>query len=220
MRIRRLAALLGLAVAMTLAAGQHAQAAFDVSILSTIVSPAGGTVVGSGGNSAVTISSPITNPVVQSAAPPSGTDFVMANIQATDLGVAATYMDAYTIGYRFDITVTDLASTASHTFVVTGTVSGTVNGTGTSYQSSLGNAYDPGVAPQTVLIGTTLYTFSLPAGITYAAPGGPNGAGLPGNPGAFSGHLVAAVPEPASMVLVGLGGLMTVGLYRRRRSAS
>src|SRR5947209_4511085 len=84
MRIRRLTALLGLAVALTLAAGQHAQAAFDVSILSTIVAPAGGTVVGSGGNSAVTISSPITNPVVQSAAPPSGTDFVMANIQATD----------------------------------------------------------------------------------------------------------------------------------------
>jgi len=209
---------LGVASLALIGVGSNAQAAFDISILSTIITPAGGVVVGSGGNSTITITPPAINPLLTSAAPPTGTDFVVANTQTADLGVATTYTDNYNFNYQFDVTVTDLASSDSGIFSFTGNFQGTITGTGTLYQVNTTN-FTTLITPTSQTLGGILYTVSLPPGF-FAAGGPPAGPGLPGNFGTFTAHIVAAVPEPASMGLVGLGGLVSVAMFRRRKSAS
>jgi len=220
MRIRGFAAITGLVVSLTLAAGQQAQAAFDFTITTTIPVPPGGSVTAPSGNSTVTLMGPLTSPASGNATPP-GTNIVFGQVQLGDNGVSTSYTDSYAFAYEFDVTLTDVTSGLSGVFKITGTLTGTITDNGGSFSSLFANVYDAPLS-QTLSIGGNAYTVTVAntSGF-YTNPSPPQGAGMTSSTnGTFSANVIASVPEPASMTLVGIGGLLGVGLLRRRRSVS
>jgi len=150
------------------------------------------------------------NPPHQSALG-NGTDIVFGDISAVagSLG-SPTANQAVQFDYSAVITITDYPSflavnpTGTGTVTLNGRITGTIGG----FQVDLNNlVFAPN--PKTVTIAGTTYTVDFNS---YTAPG------LKTN-GAFGAHVTAAVPEPASVAMLGLGGLGALGLFRRSRKA-
>jgi hypothetical protein len=222
-RYRHALSLTALAVAMTLAAGQRAQAAFgDFELTTTITTPAGGTVTAPSGNSQLNFLGPVTTPATGNASGP-GTSIIFGQVQEQDLGISTSYTDNYSVDYTFAVTVTDTTSGESAAFNINGTLAGFITATGVNFSSMFTNTYSEPLT-QTVNIGGTDYTLDLTMAGLFTQPSPPNAAGgVSSTNGTFAVVITTGgpvVPEPGSMALLGIGGLMAVALSRRLRRVS
>ena len=212
MRFKNLATMA--AVAFALAVGTNANAAFDPTFsFSAAADPAfftggNGTTITSG--SGVLRSGPVVSGPASGFlnASNGGVDINFANPTVTD---SSSTPEAVSFRYGYDVTITQGGSGSTVTLLVTGTIGGTASAGGSSL-TSFGFA----VAP-------TSKTFA--DGTTFNFSQSPQGAGTAPNVGSGPGALVLrvsstpAVPEPASIALMGLGGLGALGMLRRRRAA-
>jgi len=209
--------------ASTLVAGQQAHAAFADFQYGTTVTPspinptasvpAQGSVINQAGVG--TYPAPtgaVTNAAVNG---PLGSDITVGTITVTDLGLGA-YTDTYgpTV-ITVNLALRDVDSTAVGLFTFAGILSGQVSSNGTTSAAAI---FNPFVAQsQTQLIGSTLYTVRIIPSKAFTAPGSPPSGGT-GLAGTYSFNVVAAVPEPASVGLLALGGVALAFGYRRHKT--
>jgi hypothetical protein len=140
-----------------------------------------------------------------------GTDLVFGSISVSGLTLASG-LEPISIPYTFHVAIsnylqgTDVAPTGpAVTFDVSGTLTGTV---GAGKKVNIANAFSQPLIFQ--FVGGEPYQLSA---FSYVPPG-------IANSGAFGAHVeVVRVPEPGSLVLLGLGVLMlaTPAFLRRRR---
>lgn len=142
---------------------------------------------------------------------PAFNDFAAGTIVETSNNSGA-FSDTVNADYTITVVITDPSGT--HTATLTGTITGTVSSTGTgSFISNLTST-----VPGPVTTDTGLYIVTGIAGKYFTAPGAsPAPAGSSGLPGSFTLD-ISVVPEPTSMVLMGLGGIGALGLFRRRKA--
>jgi len=214
--------LLGLAGLLSLAPASKAEwFEFSTSVtLSGPTTPGGGTISGTTFNTGVDGNKVTLNPRdslfvnfhTNGNAP--GTDIVFSGIDATSAGQSSTPTNVG-FNYTYVVTITDFATKTSTTPLGTGTftITGRLQGRMGNNQVNIDNL-NFAVSPATLPIGGALYTVTVNNNGGYTAPG-------PNFSGALGAHISAtAVPEPASMALVGLGGLGAFGMFRRRRAKS
>ena len=182
----------------------EARAAFGVfNFASTVTSPAGGTVIMPGGNSALSYTGNSGNGV--NGALTGGADIIIGRVDFNP-GATPTAFTPYSTPFEYSVTVTDVDSGLSDVVTASGTFTGTyVGGPNPAINAQL-IGYT--VAPTVVTLGGTPYA------ITTAASAGP---GSSVDPGVLRLN-VQAIPEPGSMALVGLGAAALAGLQWRRRS--
>ena len=127
---------------------------------------------------------------------------------------------SFTFGY--DVTVNDLDTSVSKTILVTGKISGKVSSTDSALKIT-----DFRATPSTLDLGGDHFTITASLSPTTGRPD-PGTAPLVWGPsGSLLLHIadppasgVAAVPEPASFALLGLGGAIALKLLRRRKPAA
>jgi len=145
-----------------------------------------------------------------------GTDIVFAQIDATSSALTTT-VEAVAFNYTFTVTIADYATlnapvgsqlgTATVQFV--GRIQGNI-GNGTVDFSNLNFATIPANG---VVQATDGHFFDVTIG-GFTPPGLENN-------GTLGAHItLRSVPEPASMAMLGLGGLGAFGLFRRRKTAT
>ncbi len=118
--------------------------------------------------------------------------------------------DAFNIGYNWTLTFTHVGTGSTATITgITGTIAGNLSSNG----STLNNTYTAGPATATtpiVLDGRTIFVKLDP----YTPPGTP-----PDSKNDFSVSLLnQPVPEPTTLALMGVGGLMLIAPYLRRKA--
>lgn len=220
MRMRNLLVMTALAVGLSLGTQTDARAAFGDFSYSTFVSatstpppptPTTTTASVTQGGVEVTLTG-LPSPAPANALPP-GTDIVFGNIAVNASALANGTTQAISIAYDFRVTVTDLGTPNSTAFNdITGMLGGSVTRTASgTFQFNITNTYLPTnytIPPSGAFPSGTIYQVFANA---FTPPGG--------NPGTFGAHVTAnAVPEPSSVVLIGLGGLGAVFALRRRRA--
>jgi hypothetical protein len=141
-----------------------------------------------------------------------GTDIVFAQIDASST-TNTTVTEAVAFNYTFTVTIKDYTSLLAPVGAVSGTA--TVQFTGRLV----------GVIGNGAVAFTNLNFATIPSdGLVMASNGHvfkvtPGGYTAPGteNNGSLGAHIsLVSVPEPASMAMLGLGGIGAVGLFRRR----
>jgi hypothetical protein len=224
MMLKRGVALAALAVLLSLSGVQTASASFGDFQYGTDVTPSpinptasvpvqGSVVNQSGIGTFPAPSGTVTNAAVNG---PLGADIAVGTISVTDLGLGA-YTDTYgpTV-ITVDLAILDVDSGMTGTFTFNGVLSGQVSSNGTTAGAAF---FNPFVASsQSQVIGGTTYTVSIIPSKAFTSPGSPPVGGT-GVAGGYSFNVVA-VPEPASIGLMTLGGLGLLITVRRKAKAS
>jgi len=212
--------------AVTVATGQQSWASVGDFQYSTVVTPAtpinpSSTIGGPGSQVVQTSAQASLSGVLSSTAIPTGTDIVVGNVQVSDLGTGSAYTDSYSQAISVAVTIKDFDSGLSKVFTFSGMLSGTVSSAGTiplTVSAQFANPFSI-LSPLSIsqMIGATTYTVSIDLTKDFAAPGAPV-AGGSGTLGTYTFHVASsAVPEPASVALLGVGFLGAIGFVRRRR---
>lgn len=213
---RRTWALAGAMIALGLSAGQ-ARADFVVQVTSLLVAPAGPVTVGL---STTTVTSFIDNP----------SNLTLANTpsQATSQAFGATTIsttrapgggaDTFNIPIEFQLTLSGVGGPGNPAQTATIDLKGTLSGRLGSNFDTLSFAPTSGLATPTASPATSTYTSVLVDGATvfvaltaYTPPGSP-----PGSTNDFAVYLYAAVPEPSTIALLGIGGVFLAAPRLRR----
>jgi hypothetical protein len=157
-----------------------------------------------------------------------GTDMIFGQVQLEDLSVATSYTDNYTIPYTFAVTLTDLDTSTTHVFDISGTLTGFIRDINGVFSSQFTNTYtSPLTQSATLGVPTdqTTYTITVAnASGFFTAPSPPLfDDDVSGTNGRFAFNVdgfspSAAVPEPGSSGLVAVG-VSILAISRRRRSA-
>jgi hypothetical protein len=143
------------------------------------------------------------------ASGPLGTDIVP--VQFDIISPAGSLIDSVDFTYSTTITFKDYATAASTTLLGTGTitVTGRILGLIGNGQVSLQN-FNFATVPASGIFTAGPDTFKVTE-TGFTPPGTSNGGTL--------GLHIVSVPEPASMALIGMGGLGAIGVFRRRKAA-
>jgi len=226
---KRFTLLTGLALLGSLAVGVQADANYSYSSVLTINSGTGGGVIANsaapGGTSTYTLAD--------------GTQLQFQNIVGSlfivgapltpniaNVGIVPTTPnpgDTFSVTYTDVVTITNPSpGGATGTFTVTGTLSATnVALTGGLFSGTTQNVYSAPTSPVTISVGGATFTLVVSGtpNVGYATPtiGQPVGGAASGS---LSASLVSsAIPEPASVIMVGLGLVGVAGFGLRRRAA-
>lgn len=219
---RRVASRTASAVLLILAVGPSARAGtYDFSITTAAIAPLGGSVLAPSGNSMIDFFGPLTSPATGDGSG-TGTDMIFGRILLADDAISSSYTDNDTVAYTFAVTVKDLASGATHTFDISGSLSGFIRTLdGSTFASQFTDTYS-GPLSQTADIGGFIYSISIANDSGYfTAPSPPNAPGATSSTdGTFAfvvdGVAAGAVPEPGSVVLLGTGALILAVWLRRK----
>jgi hypothetical protein len=158
----------------------------------------GNTLTFSGNNSAIPIDGTLT----------SGADINFGDITYTPSGTNDGVF-AYTVSYNYTVAVTDVMGGDVHNFNFTGSITGNVNGEPPAAIN--GNVFNFAVSPTSQVYNLGTYDATNKGGT------GPGSSGGVLTDGTLQGNISAAsVPEPASVFLVGVGGLGLLAVARRR----
>lgn len=144
-------------------------------------------------------------------------DLSLADLIITKSVLPPFTADNFTVDYRLDVTITNpqppAPSPSSFTFQIFGTMT-IASSVGPGGQSlTVDNVYTSILPTSPMQIGDQLFSVYVPIGDPsnqYFSKPTINGAA-----GGFSAR-ITAVPEPASVVLLSLGGLGVLGLLRAR----
>lgn len=208
----RLGSKLGLAAAfavLNLFAGE-ANALFLVQVNSTLNAPASGSVTV--GGSTVTLAKFTDNPsdVDLSVV---GTP-VHQTYGSTSVTSTSTTPDLFSVPYQWTLTFTHIVGgVATGATATLSNVTGTISGALTKNGSTLTNVYTGNpteTSPVTIVVDGRSIVVKLDA---YTPPGTP-----PSTTNDFSVSLQASVPEPTTMALMGVGGLLLLAPYLRRKA--
>lgn len=142
----------------------------------------------------------------------SGTNTVaLADISVANTTTPPATPDAVNFNYSLLVTVVNPTLSANTgVFTITGHLTGTVDST----TSNLDNTYTS-VSPALLTIGGV--PFSLNVGPLNVPNVFYSPATVNGTTGGLGGQIIP-VPEPASLALLGTGGLGALGLFRRRQA--
>jgi len=223
---KRFALLTGLALLGSLAAGAQADANYSYSSVLTINSGTGGGAI----SKAAGISSfTLADGAVLQFQDITGATFIVGSPLSPNIANVGIVPTAPNPGDSFSVTYTDVITItnpspggSTGTFTVTGTLSATnVALTGGLFSGTTQNVYSAPTSPVTISVGGATFTLVVSGtpNVGYATPTIGQSVTSTGS-GSLSANLTSSViPEPASVIMVGLGLVGVAGFGLRRRAA-